>query len=116
VQAMAPAAAIRAHHRDAEIVFLTTAPYAELARQAPYFDAVLIDERPRGPVGLLRLRRRFRAGSFGRVYDFQTRPRTALYYRLMRSRRRPEWSGTAPGASHPHRNPARNRLHTLDRQ
>lgn len=116
VQAMAPAAAIREHHRGAEIVFLTTAPFAALARQARYFDAVWIDERPRDPAGLLRLRSRLRGGRFDRVYDFQTRARTALYYRLMRSSDRPEWSGTAPGASHPHRNPGRNRMHTLDRQ
>ena len=116
VQAMAPAAAIRAHHRDAEIVFLTTAPFVALARQAPYFDAVWIDERPRDPAGLLRLRRRLREARFDRVYDFQTRPRTALYYWLMRQGGRPEWSGTAPGASHPHLTPGRNRMHTLDRQ
>src|SRR5436305_14923468 len=64
VQAMAPAAAIREHHRGAEIVLLTTAPYAALAKQAPYFDAVWIDERPRDPIGLLRLRRRLRGGRF----------------------------------------------------
>src|SRR5579884_2980362 len=91
VQAMAPAAAIRAQHPQAEIVFLTTAPYAALARQAPYFDAVWIDERPRGAAGLLRLRRRLRAAGFDRVYDLQTRPRTAVYFWLMRSRGRPEW-------------------------
>ena len=45
VQAMGPAAAIRAHHPDAEITLLTTAPFAELARAAPYFDRVWIDER-----------------------------------------------------------------------
>jgi ADP-heptose:LPS heptosyltransferase len=28
----------------------------------------------------------------------------------------PEWSGIVAGASHPHRNPARDRMHTLDRQ
>ena len=116
VQAMAPAAAIRAHHGDAEIVFLTTALFAALARQAPYFDAVWIDERPRSPTGLWRLRRRLREGRFDRVYDFQTRPRTALYYWLIRDGRRPQWSGTAAGASHPHRHPRRNRMHTLDRQ
>ncbi len=29
---------------------------------------------------------------------------------------RPAWSGIARGASHPHANPARNRMHTLERQ
>src|SRR6266568_4059670 len=35
VQALGPAAAIRAHHPEAAITLLTTAPFAELARAAP---------------------------------------------------------------------------------
>jgi ADP-heptose:LPS heptosyltransferase len=118
VQVMGAVAAIRMHHRRAAIVFLTTAPFAELARAAPYFDEVWIDDRPgwRDPFGALRLRRRLRAGGFDRVYDFQTRARTAVYFWLMRSGGRPQWSGIAPGASHPHANPGRARMHTLDRQ
>jgi ADP-heptose:LPS heptosyltransferase len=118
VQVMGPAAAIRDHHRNAAITFLTTAPFAELARAAPYFDAVWVDERPGwgDPAGVLRLRRRLREARFHRVYDFQTRARTALYFWLMRTRGGPEWSGIARGASHPHANPARTTLHTLDRQ
>lgn len=46
VQAMGPAAAIRAHHERAEITLLTTAPFVELARAAPYFDRIWVDERP----------------------------------------------------------------------
>lgn len=118
VQVMGAAAAIRAYHHDAAITFLTTAPFAELARAAPYFDAVLVDERPGwdDPAGVLRLRRRLRKAGFDRVYDFQTRVRTALYFWMMRTRHGPEWSGIAPGASHAHANPRRTRLHTLDRQ
>ena len=118
VQAMGPAAAIRAHHPDAEITLLTTAPYAELARAAPYFDRVWIDERPGllQPLAVLRLRRRLRAGRFARVYDLQTSDRSAFYFRLLGPGVRPEWSGVARGASHPHANPARDRMHTLDRQ
>lgn len=115
VQAMGAAAAVRAHHPGAEITFLTTRPYADLARRAPYFDSVWIDERPGwgDPLGWLRLAGRLRQAGFARVYDFQTRARTAAYFLMMG---RPEWSGTAPFASHPHRNPRRDRLHTLDRQ
>jgi ADP-heptose:LPS heptosyltransferase len=115
VQAMGPAAAIRAHHRDANITLLTTAPYAELAEAAPYFDRVWIDTRPRALdlAGWWRLRRRLRGARFERVYDLQTSDRSSFYRRLMG---RPEWSGIAPGASHPHDNPERDRLHTLERQ
>jgi ADP-heptose:LPS heptosyltransferase len=122
VQAMGSAAAIRKFHRDAEIVLLTGAAYADFARQAPYFDAVWVDERP-GPANLaalLRLWRRLRRGRFDRVYDLQTRARTTLYFWLMRSGllsgASPEWSGTAWGCSHPHDSPARGRMHTLDRE
>jgi ADP-heptose:LPS heptosyltransferase len=118
VQAMAPAATIRVHHKDAKIVLLTTAPYADLGRQAPYFDEVWIDERPgwSDPLGALRLGRRLREARFDRVYDFQTRLRSSAYFWLMRSGGRPEWSGIAPGASHPHANPDRDAMHTLDKQ
>jgi ADP-heptose:LPS heptosyltransferase len=115
VQAMGPAAAIRRHHQGDEIALLTTAPYADLARTAPYFDRVLIDERP-GPLALggwWRLMRRLRGEHFDRVYDLQTSARSSFYHRLMG---RPDWSGIARGASLPHANPRRDHLHTLDRQ
>ncbi|MDB5407298.1 MAG: lipopolysaccharide heptosyltransferase family protein [Rhodospirillales bacterium] len=118
VQAMAPAAAIRAHHPDAEIVLLTGAAFADLARRAPYFDEVWIDERPRlvAPAQLLALRHRLRTAAFTRVYDLQTSDRSSFYFRLMGPGRRPEWSGIARGASHPHDNPRRDLMHTIERQ
>ncbi|HZB92020.1 MAG TPA: glycosyltransferase family 9 protein, partial [Stellaceae bacterium] len=115
VQAMAPAAAIRRHHRGDEITLLTTAPFAELARAAPYFDRVLIDERP-GAFdlgGWWRLTRMLRRDRFDRVYDLQTSDRSSFYYRLMG---RPDWSGIARGASLPHADPRRDLMHTLERQ
>ncbi|HXQ50665.1 MAG TPA: glycosyltransferase family 9 protein [Stellaceae bacterium] len=118
VQAMGPAAAIRAHHRAAEITLLTSAPFVALARAAPYFDRVWVDERPgmSRPLGLWRLRQRLREGGFDRVYDLQTSDRSSLYFHLLRPGRRPEWSGIARGASHPHANPERDRMHTVERQ
>jgi ADP-heptose:LPS heptosyltransferase len=118
VQMMGAAAAVRGFHHRARITLLTTAPYAELAREAPYFDEVWVDERPgwADPAGIWRLRRRLREGRFDRVYDFQTRLRSSFYFRLMREGDRPEWSGIAAGASHPHANPNRDFMHTLDRQ
>jgi ADP-heptose:LPS heptosyltransferase len=118
VQAMGPAAAIRAYHNDADITLLTSAPFAEIAQMSPYFDHVWIDERPRGLAlaAWLRLRRRLREGDFDRVYDLQTSSRSTAYFHLMRPGPRPEWSGIARGASHPHANPRRDSMHTLDRQ
>ncbi|MBV9522345.1 MAG: glycosyltransferase family 9 protein [Alphaproteobacteria bacterium] len=115
---MGPAAAIRTHHRDAHVTLLTTAPFAELGRRAPYFDAVWIDDRPSllTPRRLLALRRRLRRGGFARVYDLQTSDRSSAYFRLMGPGRRPQWSGIAKGASHRHDDPARDAMHTLDRQ
>src|SRR5258708_32231841 len=85
VQAMGPAAAIRAHHADAHVTLLTTAPYAALARAAPYFDEVWIDERPGffDPVGLWRLRRRLRAGRFGLVYPLTCSCPSGFFHLLM---------------------------------
>lgn len=118
VQAMGPAAAIRAHYADAAITLLTTKPFAELARAAPYFDHVFTDDRPGlfDLPALWQLRRRLRAGRFDRVYDLQTSPRSSWYFHLIGPGRRPEWSGIARGCSHPHANPARDGMHTIDRQ
>jgi ADP-heptose:LPS heptosyltransferase len=116
VQAFGPFAAIRAHHRDAEITLLTTRPYAELARLSPWFDAVWEDGRPAWTdiPAVLRLARRLRGAGFARVYDLQTSARSSRYRWLVG--RGVEWSGIAPGASHPHANPARDLMHTIERQ
>lgn len=118
VQAMGPAAAIRRHHGSAHITLLTANLFAELAWASPYFDDVWIDPRPRGLdiAAWLGLRAKLRSGHFDRVYDLQTSDRSSLYFYLMGPGRRPEWSGIARGASHPHANPRRDFLHTLDRQ
>lgn len=118
VLAMGPFAAIRNAHRDAHITLMTTGPYEEFARTSGYFDSILVDPRP-GPLqpwGWLNIRRQLRAGRFDRVYDLQTSDRTAWYFRLMGPGPRPEWSGIARGCSHPHANPGRNRLHSIERQ
>lgn len=118
VQALGPAAAIRLHHADAEIVLLTSDPFAGFLADAPYFDEIWIDARPgwRNPFGLLALRHRLRAAHFARVYDLQTSDRSSFYFRLLGPGPRPEWSGIARGASHPHDTPGRDAMHTLERQ
>ncbi|HYF08755.1 MAG TPA: glycosyltransferase family 9 protein [Acetobacteraceae bacterium] len=116
VQAFSPFAAIRAHHPQAHITLLTTRPYAALARRAPWFDEVWEDGRPSwGDLrAVLRLARRLRSARFDRVYDLQTSARSSRYRLLVG--RRAEWSGIAPGASHAHANPARDAMHTVERQ
>lgn len=108
-----PFAAIRAAHADDEITLLTTAPYAPLAGRAPWFDRVAVDARPAwwNAPGLLRLRRQLAGFDF--VYDLQTSDRSSRYFPLAG---RPPWSGIAPGCAHPHANPRRDFMHTLERQ
>lgn len=117
VQALGPFAAIRRHHKDARITLLTTSPYADLAEASGYFNAIWIDERPQWwqVRRWLDLKRRFAEAGFGRVYDLQTSDRSGFYYRLL-AEPKPEWSGIARGCSHPHLNPKRDFLHTVDRQ
>jgi ADP-heptose:LPS heptosyltransferase len=115
-QAFGPFAAIRAHHPGARITLLTTPPFAPLGRMSPWFDEVWEDGRPDWTdlAAVLRLARRLRTACFDRVYDLQTSSRSSRYRWLVG--RRAQWSGIAPGASHPHANPARDAMHTIERQ
>lgn len=118
VQALGPMAAIRRHHADAEIVCLTTATFAPLIEGAGLADWVEIDSRP-GTFdigGWLGLRRKLRGGGYARVYDLQTSGRSGRYHKLFWPGPYPAWSGIAAGCSHPHANPKRDSMHTVERQ
>ena len=115
VQAFPPFAHIRAAHPQAHITLLTTPPYASLAAASPYFDAIESDGRPERLRETLAMLRRLRRARFDRIYDLQTSGRSSAYFFALWPRP-PQWSGIAPFASHPHRNPARNHMHTLERQ
>ncbi len=116
VQGFGPFAAIRAHHPGAHVTLLTTRPFGPLARACPWFDAVWDDGRPSwlDLPAVVRLAGRLRAGRFERVYDLQTSPRSSRY-RLFVGHGA-EWSGVVASASHPHANPARDAMHTVERQ
>ncbi len=116
VQGFGPFAAIRARHPGSRITLLTTPPFAPLGRASPWFDAVWEDGRPSWTdlPALARLAWRLRRARFDWVYDLQTSPRSSRYRWFVGAAAR--WSGVAPGASHPHDNPARNALHTVERQ
>ncbi|MHB8528754.1 MAG: glycosyltransferase family 9 protein [Caulobacteraceae bacterium] len=106
---------IRSAHREAKITLLTTEPFEVLARSSPFFDRVETDGRPQGPGGWLVLIARLRAARYDLVYDLQNSGRTKLYFQALRPFP-PAWSGTAAGCSLPHRNPARMKMHALERQ
>jgi ADP-heptose:LPS heptosyltransferase len=117
ILALAPFQAIRQHHPDAAVTLLTTQPFEALARASGWFDDIWIDSRPQlwQVAGWWALRSRLRSAGFDRVYDLQTSDRSGWYFRLFGGTA-PEWSGVARGCSHPHRNPARDDLHTVERQ
>ncbi len=117
VQALGPLKAIRDHHPDQTITLLTTPPFEALAQKSRTVDQVWLDTRPRFyQIGAwLAFRKRLQSAGFIRVYDLQTSDRSGFYYRLFADPR-PEWSGIARGCSHPHANPARDAMHTQDRQ
>jgi ADP-heptose:LPS heptosyltransferase len=115
VQSFAALPRIRAAHPGAEITVLTTPLFADLFRLSPDVDNVETDGRPKGLRATLAMLRRMRAAHYDRVYDLQTSGRSSAYH-LALWPRPPAWSGIAPGASHPHANPGRNAMHTLERQ
>jgi ADP-heptose:LPS heptosyltransferase len=118
VQALGAVTAIRRHHAGAHITALTTPLFAPIFSACPDVNETWTEDRPRAwQIGTwLALRRRLRDAGFSRVYDLQTSGRSSLYFHLLGPGARPEWSGIARGCSHPHANPRRDFMHTLDRQ
>lgn len=121
IQAYRAMTAIRAYHKDERIVLMTIRSQRDLAEAFGLFDDIWIDPRPKlyNVVGWLGLARRINGAGFTRIYDLQASSRTGFYFRLTRppfSWRRVEWSGIAPGCSHPHANPERTKMHNLERQ
>jgi ADP-heptose:LPS heptosyltransferase len=118
VMALGPFAAIRHHHPGAKITLLTTSVFRAFLEPSGYFDEIWTDSRPSllQVSDWLNLKSRLRRGCFTRVYDMQTSDRSGWYFRLFGSHRRPEWSGIARGCSHPHANPHRDFMHSIERQ
>lgn len=115
VLALAAMKRIRAAHPKARITLLTAPPFEALAKASPYFNTVLTDGQPAGLGAWWALARRIKRERFDRIYDLQNSPRSSLYFQMMRPFA-PAWSGTARGCALPHRNPARDRMHVLERQ
>jgi ADP-heptose:LPS heptosyltransferase len=117
ILAQSPFQAIRHHHPDARIVLLTTKPYAEFMEKSGLFNEVWIDDKPKpwNVRRLAKLRKKLRSAKFDRVYDLQTSERTNSYFKFFPVRERPEWCGYAKEGSHPHLNPMRTKIHTIER-
>ncbi len=106
-------AALRAHHRADQITLMTTLPFQAWMDESPWFDRVITDTRPGwfDLPSLIRLQSKLWGYDF--IYDLQTSRRSSRYFWLAG---RPPWSGIARGCSHPHANPRRNFMHSIDRQ
>jgi ADP-heptose:LPS heptosyltransferase len=115
VLAMAAMPKIREAHADAHLTLLTTPPFAPLAKASGWFDKIDTDGRPKGLLAEARMLMRLRRERYDRVYDLQTSSRSSAYFQFLRPNP-PEWSGIAKGCSHPHANPRRDFMHTLERQ
>jgi ADP-heptose:LPS heptosyltransferase len=117
IQALGPFEAIRSQHAANRIVLLTTSPFVRIAKASGCFDEVHTDGRPEWwQFGKTRtLQNWMRSLDPVRVYDLQTSGRSSRYFKLFRHPR-PEWSGIANGCSHPHANPSRDDMHTIERQ
>jgi ADP-heptose:LPS heptosyltransferase len=117
IMATGPFAAIRRAHEGDHITLLTTKPYAELANKTGYFDEIWVDEKPK-PWEIKKwwgFIKSLRAEKFDMVYDLQTSDRSDWYFRLI-GRKKPLWSGRIEWCSHPHLNPDRTKMHTIERQ
>jgi len=108
---------IRKAHKDAEIALLTSPAFASFAMQMPWFDHVIIDNRPK--VYEIRkwwkLIKEVRNYAPTRVYDLQGKTRqTILYYVLHGYMGLIEWSGAIKKCSHPRLWPPKPNMHYTD--
>jgi ADP-heptose:LPS heptosyltransferase len=107
--------AIRKHHNNANIVCLTTKPYAELLSVSPYFNEIWVDSKPRlfQRKALKRLKARLNSVEWAFVYDMQTSQRSSSYWWLFK-RPKPNFSGVTRFASHAYTDVARHSKHALE--
>lgn len=114
IQALAAMKMIHDYHLGARLTLLTTPPFEAFADACPFVDVVEADGRPKDAAATAQLLQRLRTAKYDIVYDLQTSGRSSNYF-LGFQPRPPLWSGIAQGCSHPHANPERETMHTLDR-
>lgn len=102
ILATAAFAAIRQHFPHAHITLLTTKAYASMLAQSPYFDEILVDERPKlfDLKGILKLRAKLNSKRWDWIFDLQNSSRTQRYTLLLK-KPWPQISGEGQAISHP---------------
>lgn len=102
IQGLDAFASLREGFKDAAITIMTSAAFAPLIKQMPYFDEVIIDER--APFWHLSKSLTIRAvlqRPFDVIIDLQCSKRTARYHKYFTPSDR-RWLGTAKGCSDPY--------------
>lgn len=107
--------AIRNHHKQARITLMCRKPFAALGEASGYFDDIWIETMPKWRQPLVWLETARKLQDFDRVYDLQNNDRTRIYFSLIPSRKRPQWSGIQSGANLRIIDPGRRRRHAFDK-
>jgi ADP-heptose:LPS heptosyltransferase len=107
---------IRSTYPTAKISLLTMPAFVDFARRMPWFDDVIVDDRPsmwqwRHWAGLIA---RLRAFDPTFVYDLQGKFRQNILYVLLGGPWGTNWSGSAPYCSHPRLWPPSAGMHFTD--
>ena len=106
---------IRKSHSKDHIILLTQKPYNQIAKKTGWFDEILIIKRSVFYfLDVISIMKKINVDKIERVYDLQTSNRSSSYFRIFKNFNT-EWSGIAKDCSHPHSNPLRNQMHSLDR-
>jgi ADP-heptose:LPS heptosyltransferase len=107
---------IRRAHPKIPMALLTMPAFESFARLMPWFDAVILDERPAGWNWgqWMKLLKQVRAFTPTKVYDLQGKARQSVLFALLGGPMGPQWSGAASMCSHPRLWPPKPGMHFTD--
>ena len=116
ISAMGAFSALRKAFPRASMTLLTSSAYKGLAKKTGFFNEIWSDDRSKNPFVLGALIKRLKEEKFDWVFDLQNSQRTAWYFRFLKFiGQEPQWSGVAPGCSHPQHRKDRQQLHAFVR-
>ena len=104
--------------QEYEISVLTESKYKELFQCLPFIKNIKIDNRKSFYhfADYINIYKWFYNSNFVWVFDLQTSKRTNSYFSVLSLFKNFYWNGIAKNCSHPHLNPNRKKLHTIERQ